>query len=635
MSVPPPPQPLYLQCEPDPAFATVHRAAEQNARDAAVILCPPFGWDEVCSYRSLRFWAARLAQDGYATIRLSFPSTGDSGGCAQDPDRVGAWVAAVTSAADWLRAATGARRVIAVGIGVGGMLAYLAAAGGAVIDHLVLWGTPARGRALVRQLRAFSKLETTLFFEGLEPPPPLPVGDLEAGGFLLSGETVQQLEQIKLDTIDLPLASDRRALLLERDGLAVDARLREHLERAGAAVTVAPGDGFGDMTSHPQQARPPLQVIERVRGWLEEVSAPAGAQASGGAAAGSVTSAELKLRDGTVVRETPVRIGQPFGELSAVLVEPGAKPAHRLCVVLLNAGAVRRTGPNRMWVEAARRWAAHGVPTLRLDIEGIGDADGGETPYSDDGAFFAPTLVPQILSALDFLQDRGVGERFVLGGLCASANWAFHAALRDPRVCAVMLINLRTLTSWDPGLGPTRDLRALFSEPFSLSRMRRVATGPRLRSFLRWMLAAPGRRLRRLVLGEDPSAAAERELDSALDAVMASGKRVLLLFSEHEPLYDEFTRSGRIERLASTPNVTIERIRVRDHTMRPSWAQRQAHSALDRALVREPEIEFEPIESAPGPSLEVDPSPLTAWGRRAGPPRAPARQTGTQARRRS
>jgi len=76
----PAPQPLYLQCEPDPAFATVHRAAEQNARDTAVILCPPFGWDEVCSYRSLRFWAARLAQDGYATIRLSLPSTGDSGG---------------------------------------------------------------------------------------------------------------------------------------------------------------------------------------------------------------------------------------------------------------------------------------------------------------------------------------------------------------------------------------------------------------------------------------------------------------------------------------------------------------------------------------------------------------------------
>jgi alpha/beta superfamily hydrolase len=29
-----------------------------------------------------------------------------------------------------------------------------------------------------------------------------------------------------------------------------------------------------------------------------------------------------------------------------------------------------------MWVEASRRWAALGVATLRIDLEGIGDADG-------------------------------------------------------------------------------------------------------------------------------------------------------------------------------------------------------------------------------------------------------------------
>ena len=72
-----------------------------------------------------------------------------------------------------------------------------------------------------------------------------------------------------------------------------------------------------------------------------------------------------------------------------------------------------------MWVEAARRWAAQGVPTLRLDIEGIGDADGGTTPYVDSAQLYVAELVPQVLAALDALKDRGIGDRFVVAGLCS------------------------------------------------------------------------------------------------------------------------------------------------------------------------------------------------------------------------
>ena len=50
--------------------------------------------------------------------------------------------------------------------------------------------------------------------------------------------------------------------------------------------------------------------------------------------------------------------------------------------MLLNSGAVRRIGPQRMWVEAARRWAALGVPTLRFDVVGVGDSDGDGSAYA-------------------------------------------------------------------------------------------------------------------------------------------------------------------------------------------------------------------------------------------------------------
>jgi hypothetical protein len=269
-----------------------------------------------------------------------------------------------------------------------------------------------------------------------------------------------------------------------------------------------------------------------------------------------------------------------------VLTEPIGPSDTGLCIVLLNPGAGRRIGPNRMWVEAARRWAAQGTPTFRLDVEGIGDADGDETPYRDDAGLYAPDFVPQVLSAVDVLQARGVGERFLLGGLCSGAYWSFHAVLGDPRVCATMLVNPRALV-WEAGIGPARDFRALFSEPFSLSKIRRLATGPRLRSFLRWTLATPSRWLRGLWSREPASAGTERQIDAALDGLIASGKRALFLFSEHEPLDDELAQSGRTERLQAAANVTFERVAVRDHTMRPRWAQQQMHAALDRAVALE------------------------------------------------
>ena len=581
----PPPQPLYLDCEPDLAFATLHLPVADTIRDTAVALCPPFGWEEVCSYRSLRFWAMRLADAGYPAIRVSLPSTADSGGAPRDPDRVRAWTAAVRSAVVALRDQTGARRTVAVGITLGGVLAYLAAAEAAPIDDLVLWGVPARPRTLVRQLRAISKLERAEFFEGLEAGPLPAAGEIEAGGFVLSASTVSELERLDLTAIELPSMPGRRVLLLDRDGLAIDAAVRKSFERMGVALTVAPGDGFGPMTSHPRYARPPLAVIERVQSWLDAGSGPlAGRPGSQPVHMADMRRAEIQLGDGGVIRETPIAIQQPFGSLAAVLTEPVVKPQHGLGVVLLNAGAIRRIGLNRMWVEAGRRWAAAGVPTLRLDLEGFGDADGDETRYlGDDSALYAPAFLPQVLSALDYLQERGIGDRFMLGGLCTGATWALQGALRDSRVCGALMLNLQ-MVMYDPGLRPARDLRALVSKGFSLSRLRRADTGPRVRALMRWMLAAPLRWLKRITSAEPSAAAPMRDLDQALNDLVASNKRALWVFSEDEPLYNELVRSGWEDRLAGSPNINFVHIPVRDHTMRPSWCQRQVHAALDQAV---------------------------------------------------
>ncbi|MGB9182849.1 MAG: hypothetical protein WCB67_02205 [Solirubrobacteraceae bacterium] len=583
-----PAQAFFLDGGEELAFVTFHPPAAP-ARGPAVLICPPFGWEEVCSYRSLRWWAQQLASEGYGALRLTLPSTGDSAGDARDPDRLGAWLAAVTTAATWLRAEPGATRVVALGIGLGGLLADLAAAGGAPIDDLVLWGVPPRGRTQVRQLRALSMLERSLFFEDLESPAPLPSDELEAGGFLLDAETLTALDALDLTKLERPAVPGRRALLLERDGLAVNPELAAGLERAGLEVTTGPGAGFAQMTSHPQLSSPPLEVIGRVMDWLAAGPGGAGVAMPAGDAPRALASAEIPVRPALTVRETPVAIPHPGGDLPAILTEPLSAPEHGLAVLLLNAGAVRRIGPNRSWVEASRRWATMGVPTLRVDVEGVGDAPGEEGRYRDDGAMYDPSLYEHIFSAMDFLQARGTGQRFVLTGLCASANWSLHCALRDERISGLMLINLRAVI-WDPGLNPARDLRALVSEPLSLSRIRRVATAPRVKALIRWLIKAPFRRLRSLVAGDLKGAPGEGQAQALLEVIVNSGRRVLLLFSEREPVYEELLRSGRSQELSAAPNVSLERIPVRDHTLRPVWAQGELHAALDRALAREPGI---------------------------------------------
>jgi len=600
VTTPPAPQTIYLEGGIDPVFAVFHPVGRDGARDTAVILCPPFGWDEVCSYRSRREWALRLAEAGYPSIRLSFPATGDSGGAPRDPDRLQAWTSAVTATARWVLAATGAQRLVAIGLGLGGLVAHRAAATGAPIDDLVLWATPARGRTFVRQFRAFSRLEATQFFEGLEQPPPLPPDELEAGGFLLSAETVRELGSLDLTALPLPAASSRRVLLLDRDGIAVDTALRDQLESWGVAVSVAPGNGYATMTSHPQQARAPLPVIDAVMTWLDEASAPnaSALDTPFPLPEGASDSATMVHGDGVDVVETPFTVQQPFGNLAGILVEPQGRREPGLCAMLLNAGAGRRIGPSRMWVEAARRWARRGVPTLRLDVEGIGEADGAANPYGDDGALYVLTLIPQVLAAVDALQERGIGERFVLGGLCAGAYWSLHAALLDDRVSSALVMNPRALV-WDPRLLPARDFRALMFESFSWAKLKRSVTKARVRALALWMLASPQRlvlRLRARITGRPTGA---NEIDEVLNRLRASGKPAMVLFSDDEPLHEELVRSGRMAWLDQMSNVTVEHIPVRDHTLRPNSAQRQASQALDRAMDRELAINRVPTPAAP------------------------------------
>jgi pimeloyl-ACP methyl ester carboxylesterase len=562
-------KPFYLTSGGD-TVAAIYQPVTGAATGTAVLIVPPFGWDDQTSYRPRRDWSQALAAKGFANLRIDLPGTGDSSGSARDPALVEAWTAAVSAGVEWLRNA-GADRIAVIALGAGGLLTLRAIAEGSAVDDLVLWGVPATGRALIREIKAFGRLEQ---FQTGEPAEEVPADELCAGGHVLGAETIAALS--KLDGAGLSRRKGpSRALILGRDGIGPDQGLLEALEATGADVRTNPGRGWGAALER-AQSKSPTAIFAAVNAWLAESARP------GDAPVGDIVLSAAEFgASGERIRETPVVFNGAGRQLFAVVAEPIDAPMADGTVVLFNAGAIRRIGPNRMWTEASRRWAAMGVPVVRIDLEGIGDAEGDSSQYTTDEGFYTEALVEQARTALRLADQWRLPPRFLLAGLCSGAWWSFELALDDPRVRGVIMLNPRLLAP-DTAAEGNRELRKLgriltrsgfrnmLQEKHKLRRASRFAS---------FVARTPQRMLREF------SRSADRPLSEKLRTLQARGQRIDMAFSGDEPLHDELRG---LHGLAALENlgVRFHELPYKSHTLKPMKAQRAAHALLD-AIVRE------------------------------------------------
>ena len=148
--------------------------------------------------------------------------------------------------------------------------------------------------------------------------------------------------------------------------------------------------------------------------------------------------------DRAALTEEVLELG-PASSIVGVLTRPPARGAppfteSGVAVIIPNAGIIHRSGPNRIHVRLARMLAAVGIPSLRLDLPGIGDSAtlGGGMSMTEE-------KLAAMRFALDRLESMDVARRFIALGLCSGASSSFQIACVDPRIKGVVLIDSPTV----------------------------------------------------------------------------------------------------------------------------------------------------------------------------------------------
>jgi len=140
------------------------------------------------------------------------------------------------------------------------------------------------------------------------------------------------------------------------------------------------------------------------------------------------------------MRETTLLFGQNKSVVG-IVTDPIDRAATTACL-LLNAGFIHRVGPQRMYVQLARRLAAAGMVALRFDYSGVGDS---EQRY--DNLPFAERAVLEAQEAMDCLQStRGI-QHFLMVGICWGADNALRVSGADERVVGASLVDFYAVNS--------------------------------------------------------------------------------------------------------------------------------------------------------------------------------------------
>ncbi|WP_290646143.1 alpha/beta hydrolase [Aquabacterium sp.] len=419
-----------------PLFGWLHQGTSP-ARDVGVVLCSPWGREEVSAHHSLRQWALLLSQHGWPCVRFDYPGEGDSAGDALLDGSVEAWVGGVFHAIAQLKQQTGVSKVCLLGVRAGVAMASLAAQGRDDVVGLIAVAPVVKGRGFVRELTALQAAAS----KRTEPQPL--EGVFQSGGYQMSQRTRDALSAV--DLAQLPQAPAPDVLVLDRDDMPGSSAWIKALQAQGVRVQQQALPGYVAMMADPHHAVAPQAMLEASVQWLAEL-VPDRRPDFGHQVAPHTTplsiSAEglINVPDQAcgVVSEQALFVsgGPAFGLLTQPDQGQG-RTGH--AILILNAGSTRRIGPSRLSVTMARRWAAAGHVVMRLDLAGIGDGELREGRVLNMS--YPHEAMDDVRVALAYLLAQAGVKKVHACGLCAGAYHALKAARDGMPLSSITMIN--------------------------------------------------------------------------------------------------------------------------------------------------------------------------------------------------
>jgi pimeloyl-ACP methyl ester carboxylesterase len=399
----------------------------------SAIICPPWGYENVCAYQALRSIALRLAAEGLEVLRFDYDGTGASWGDESDPDRFASWTSSVRAAVVYLHE-RGFERPVLVGLRLGATLATLVASE-TPLGGLVAWDPIVDGRRFVRALRAMQQVSGV----GTNA-----IGGISSAGATLTDDALDALTASNL--AKMPTFATTSALLIGRRTGDEASKLCDALDALGVATTLEHPAGTTELLDiGAEEAIEPTEIVQLVVDWTAKAAAaePSTQRADPPADVASFRSPAplAHMVDGDAADEVTIgwqeihRYAGPVG-LALTLHLPDRRTTDGV-VVLLNNGIARNIGPGRAWVGWARRWAALGIATIRVDLAGLGDS--GHRPGAPPSNYPAGA-VDDLHDVIELARQYGLGP-IAIGGVCSGAYVAIDAAVHVDGIAGVFAVN--------------------------------------------------------------------------------------------------------------------------------------------------------------------------------------------------